>query len=156
MRIRFENPIISILFLSTFYTTVFLAAFFMTLDAFADNAQPPVDFHQTVLPILKDSCFACHVPNAAVPYTGTDPVLAKKIRKEIGDALEDLTMADKFPFPADEPSAKQLKQLEKELSKGLMPPDDQAKLKLGLDLSDKNRKILLNWVAQQKSTPDVK
>ena len=135
------------------FVSVYFSAFvLMPFTAFADNPVP-VNFHQTVLPILKDSCFACHIPNGAPPYAGTDPVLAKKIKKEIGDALEDFTMADTFPFPADEPAAKQLKQLEKELNKGFMPPDAQAKLSLGLGLSDKNRKVLLNWLAQQKTTP---
>ncbi len=129
----------------------FLAFALMPFTAFADNPAP-VDFHQTVLPILKDSCFACHVPSGAAPAAGTDPVLAKKIKKEIGDALEDFTLADKFPFPVDEPVAKQLKQLDKELSKGFMPPEAQAKLGLGLALSDKNRKVLRDWVDQQKKT----
>ena len=85
-------------------------------------------------------------------YAGTDPVMAKKIKKETGDSLDDFPMGDQFPFPDEEPVAKQLKHLEKELSKGLMPPEAQAKLGLGLPLSDKNRKILLNWVDQQKKT----
>lgn len=122
----------------------------MTFTVFADNAPAPIDFHQTVLPILKDSCFACHVPGTA--YSGADSIMAKKIKKEIGDSLEDFPMGDQFPFPDEEPVAKQLKHLEKELSKGLMPPEAQAKLGLGQSLSDKNRKILLNWVDQQKKT----
>jgi hypothetical protein len=136
---------------NTFVSVSFLAFVLMPFTAFADNPSP-VDFHPTVLPILKDSCFACHIPNGAPPYAGTDPVLAKKIKKEIGDALEDFTMSDTFPFPTGDPSAKQLKELGKELSKGFMPPDAQAKLGLGLGLSDKNRKVLMNWVAQQKAT----
>ena len=54
------------------------------------------------------------------------------------------------PSAGEDPVAKQLKHLEKELTKKMMPPDDQAKLGLGAPLSDKNRKILLDWVAQQK------
>lgn len=136
--------------LNFFISVLFLTSFFINFTAFADSAPTPIDFHQTVLPILKDSCFACHIPGSA--YAGTDLVMAKKIKKEIGDSLEDFPMGDQFPFPDEEPAAKQLKHLEKELSKGLMPPEAQAKLRLGLPLSDKNRKILLNWVDQQKKT----
>ncbi len=121
-----------------------------TTLAVADSAPTAIDFQKTVVPILKDSCFACHVPGASTPYTGTDPVVAKKIKKEVGDGLDALTMGDKFPFADEDPAAKQLKHLEKELTKGFMPPKAQAKLSLGLPLSDKNRKILLDWVAQEK------
>ncbi len=138
-------------FLTAFYITLFLANLFMALDVYADSPPVLIDFHQTVLPILKTSCFACHVPNATAPYAGTDPVIDTKIKKEIADALEDFTMGDRFPFPADEPTAKQLKHLEKELSKGFMPPDEQAKLGLGSAVSDKNRKILLDWVIWQRA-----
>jgi hypothetical protein len=118
--------------------------------AFADAPPAAIDFHQTVLPILKDSCFACHVPGANAPYTGQDPVLAKKIKKIVGGGLDALTMGDKFPFVDDDPADKQLKHLQKELSKGFMPPRSQAETGLGLPLSDKNRKILLDWVAQEQ------
>jgi hypothetical protein len=40
--------------------------------------------------------------------------------------------------------------LEKELTKGFMPPRVQAETGLGLPLSDQNRKTLLSWVAQEK------
>jgi hypothetical protein len=114
------------------------------------SADTSIDFHKTIVPILKDSCYACHVPGAAAPSVSQDPILLKKIKKEIGDGVNALTMGDKFPFADDDPAAKQLKHLEKELTKQMMPPEAQAKLGLGLPLSDKNRKILLDWVAQQK------
>jgi|GEM_PF-2443016 hypothetical protein len=130
-------------------SSLFLFAFLGSASwSLADTT--PIDFHATIVPILKDSCFACHVPGAAAPYAGTDPVTAKKIKKEVGDGVDALTMGDKFPFADEDPAAKQLKHLEKELAKGFMPPKAQAKLSLGLPLSDKNRKILLSWVAQEK------
>jgi len=140
MRFQLKKPLTSILL---------SGAFSVILTACA-SADTPIDFHKTIVPILKDSCYACHVPGAATPYAGQDPILAKKIKKEIGDGTNALTMGDKFPFADEDPAAKQLKHLEKELTKKMMPPDDQAKLGLGLPLSDKNRKILLDWVAQQK------
>src|SRR5271156_5220507 len=123
----------------------------MACASFAWADTSPIDFHQTVIPILKDSCFACHVSGADAPYASKDPVLEKHIQKITGNGVEDFTMGEQFPFPDDDPAAKQLKHLEKELSKGFMPPAAQAKLGLGLPLSDKYRKILLNWVAQEKN-----
>ena len=143
MKIQLKEAFISLLFLAAFSMIV-------NSQAFADTAPASIDFHKTVLPILKDSCFACHAPGSDASNTSKDPILVKKIKKEVSDGLEALTMGDKFPFADDDPAAKQLKHLEKELSKGFMPPEAQAKLKLGLPLSNKNRKILLDWVAQQK------
>lgn len=128
-----------------------IAAFLTTFSAGAQAGNTPIDFHQTVLPILKDSCFACHVPGGDAPYASRDPLVAKKIKKEVGDAMDHLTMGDRFPFVDEDSPAKQLKHLNKELTKEMMPPDDQGKLGLGLPLSDKNRKILLDWVTQEKN-----
>ena len=97
-------------------SSLFLFAFLGSASwSLADTT--PIDFHATIVPILKDSCFACHVPGAAAPYAGTDPVTAKKIKKEVGDGVDALTMGDKFPFADEDPAAKQLKHLEKELDR---------------------------------------
>ncbi len=134
--------------------TAFYIAF--TTQAFADNTLP-IDFYKTVLPILKNSCFACHVAGTNAPDASKDPVLIKKKNKVVGDGIDDFTMDEKFPFPADKSVTKQLKHLEKELTQHNMPPDSQSKLGLGLPLSDKNRKILLDWIAQEKNNPqDIK
>jgi hypothetical protein len=135
------------------YLKKFLFAIpFVTLSAmaFADTATTPIDFNKTVLPILKNSCYACHVAGADKPYASKDPLVEKKIAKVVADGLDALTMGDKFPFPTEQNAGKQLHHLEKVLSKGFMPPESQAKLGLGLPLSDKDRKVLLNWVAQQQ------
>jgi hypothetical protein len=151
MLARFEKNF-TLIILIAFYSSVFLATFFTILNAFAETAPGKSDFQQTVLPILKDSCFACHAPGETATYTGSDEVLAKKIKKEVSDGTEDFPMGRQFPFPDDESTATQLKHLEKELSKGLMPPEAHEKLGLGQPLSDPNRKILLNWIDQQKKT----
>ena len=67
MRVDVKNRLISVPFLAFFLTS---------FTAFADNVPTPIDFHQTVLPILKDSCFACHVLGAA--YSNTNAVMDKK------------------------------------------------------------------------------
>jgi hypothetical protein len=135
----------------TFLLMIFLSTLCFVTLGFADPAPTAIDFHQTVLPILKDSCFACHISGGDAPYASKDPELEKHIQKIAGHGVDNLTMGDKFPFPSDDPAGKQLKHMEKELSKQLMPPKSQAKLGLGLPLSDKNRKILLDWVAQEKN-----
>jgi hypothetical protein len=128
-----------------------IAMFFMTFSTvLAASAPTSIDFHLIVLPILKDSCFACHLPDGDAVRAAKDTALEKKINKEVGDGIDDFTMDEKFPFPADKSVSKQLKHLENELTQHTMPPKEQVKFGLGLPLSDKNRKLLLDWVIQQK------
>jgi hypothetical protein len=136
----------------TFIPAFLALLFFVSFSAaWADTAPAAIDFHQTVLPILKDSCFACHLPGGDAPYASKDPGLEKKIKKEAGDGVEALTMGDKFPFASDDSPAKQLKHLEKLISRQKMPPRSQSELGLGLPLTDKNRKVLLDWIAQENT-----
>lgn len=108
-----------------------------------------INFKKTILPILQNSCFACHNNTSGAPADVSAAIL-KKVDKEIGDAAEDFSMNDSFPFDNDEPAAKQLKQLEKQLTREFMPPDEQEKYHMGSPLSDQDRKTLLTWVAQEK------
>jgi hypothetical protein len=141
MFINYKNTLAVALFIGTFAS-----------QAMADTAPAAIDFHKTVLPILKSSCFACHVAGADKPYTSKDPAIEKKIQNAVSDGLDALTMGDKFPFPSEQSPGKQLHHLEKVLTKGFMPPESQAKYGIGQPLSDKDRKVLLKWVAQvQKS-----
>ncbi len=115
------------------------------------KASPKIDFKKTVLPVLQNSCFACHNNTTGAP-DNVSPSVLKKMNKVISDGTEDFSMSETFPFNNDEPLAKQIKHLEKEISKGFMPPDEQAKYHLGAPLSDKDRKTLLDWVAQEKAS----
>ena len=129
--------------------TFFTFSLLCLTSSYVKAGDANIDFNKTILPILKDSCFACHVPGGDAPYASKDPLLSKKIKKEVADALENLTMGDHFPFADEDSAAKQLKHLEKQLTKYRMPPNAQAELGLGLPLSDTNRKLLLKWITQQ-------
>lgn len=138
--------------------TALLAAGFLSLGllspALADNAAPatasPIDFKTTVLPILQNSCFACHVPGTQVTLP-TDPDLAAKAKKQIDHATDKFAMGDKFPFPNDDTTEKQIHHMQKTIYKGFMPPKSQVKLGLGSPLSDQDRKTLLAWLDQLQS-----
>lgn len=133
--------------------TTLLAAGFLSLGllapALADDAAPaaPIDFKTTVLPILQNSCFACHVSGTQVTLP-SDPGLAKKAQNVMDHASQGFAMGNSFPFPNDESPAKQLNHLQKSLAKGFMPPKSQTKLGLGAPLSKQDRATLLAWVAQ--------
>ena len=136
--------------------TIPLALGFLSLGALcpvlAADAAPAtaIDFKTTVLPILKNSCFACHVSGTPVTLP-TDPMLAKKAQNAINHASGKFPLGNSFPFPCEDPPAKQINLLQKSISKGFMPPKSQTKLGLGSPLSDQDRKTLLSWVAQLKS-----
>ncbi len=135
-----------------------LAAGFLSLGllapALADDATPAatIDFKATVLPILQNSCFACHVSGTKVTLPA-DPALAKKAQNQMDRAVERFAMGGSFPFPNDQSPAKQIAHMQKVISKGFMPPKSQAKLGLGSPLSAQDRSTLLAWLAQLQNAP---
>ena len=108
------------------------------------------NYIKTVLPILKQSCFACHGPQPQSLDLIQDPVLRKKATKVINKAQGMLQMEARFPFSKDEDPKQDLKDMSKALKKGWMPPEAQKKFNLGSPLSDVDRKTLLDWVAKSR------
>lgn len=115
-----------------------------------NGSQAKIDFSKTVLPILRESCFPCHVSGFYVPMPSITSDVARKIRKEAAKAQGDFEMGSQFPFSNELTAKKQLDHLAKELKEKKMPPESQKKLGVGLPLSDGNRKVLLEWVVQEK------
>jgi hypothetical protein len=117
------------------------------------SPRPSLDFQTKILPILQNSCFACHAPNESHQNTSRDDATpGKGIEKEIMNAVNSFEMGPQFPFPDEQSPVKQLDKLEKKIRRRLMPPESQKKLGLGSDLSDKDRGLLLNWIAQIRKT----
>ncbi len=142
----------------TLKKTALLAAGFLSLGllapALADDAAPAaaIDFKTAVLPILQNSCFACHVSGTSVTLPA-DPDLAKKAQNEMDRAVDKFAMGASFPFPNDQSADKQINHLQKSVGKGFMPPKNQVKLGLGKPLSKQDRATLLAWVAQLQAAP---
>lgn len=130
----------------------FLAALFpQTLLADAtNNGSIQVDFSKTALPILQQSCFACHGPKPQSTDNIQDPDLKKKAIKVIAKAQKEFTMSEIFPFPESDSPKDDLKDISKSLQKGWMPPKSQKTLNLGRPLSDQDKKALLDWASRTK------
>jgi len=130
----------------------FLAALFpQTLLADAtNNGSIQADFSKTALPILQQSCFACHGPKPQSTDSIQDPDLKKKADKMIAKAQKNFLMAETFPFPESDDPKDDLKDISKSLQKGWMPPKSQKKMNLGQPLSDPDKKALLDWAARAK------
>jgi len=108
------------------------------------------NYVKTVLPILKQSCFACHGPKPQNLDRILDPDLRKKSKKVIDSAHDMLQMEERFPFSGDTNPKQDLRDMSKALKKGWMPPEEQKKFNLGSPLSDADRKTLLDWVAKSR------
>jgi len=114
--------------------------------------QEKIDYKTAVLPVLQRSCFTCHESKTTQKIlSSSDNGLGKKRAKEIGDAIGDFEMGPQFPFPDDRTPKTQLAKMERKLRHQAMPPDIQAKLKLGSPLSDADRDLLLGWISQIRS-----
>jgi cytochrome c553 len=136
-------------FISTAFLLILTALFPQILLAgTTDKAALQADFSKTALPILQQSCFACHGPKPQSTDNIQDPDLKKKADKMIAKAQKEFAMAETFPFPQSDEPKDDLKDIAKSLQKGWMPPKSQKKLNLGQPLSAQDKKALLDWVAR--------
>ncbi len=127
-------------------SALFLISFLWISPAWSGEIQD--DFTKSALPILRQSCFACHGPKPNNPDSIQDPDLRKKAIKTIIMAQREFPMAETFPFPDSDDPPEDLKLLAKILKKGLMPPKDQKQYNFGSPLAEKEKKALLDWVAR--------
>lgn len=117
-----------------------------------NGSQTKIDFTKTVLPILRQSCFPCHVSDSYIPMPSVSSDIARKIRREAAKAQGDFEMGTQFPFLNELTARKQLEHLAKELKERKMPPETQKKLGVGAPLSEADRKVLLGWVSEVKGS----
>jgi hypothetical protein len=108
------------------------------------------DYSKTALPILQQSCFACHGPKPQSIDGIQDPKLRKKAVKAVIRAQKTFPMAETFPFPESEDSKDDLKIFSKSLRKSVMPPKYQKTLNMGQPLSALGKKALLDWAARTR------
>lgn len=116
----------------------------------ASSRKLQADFSKSALPILQQSCFACHGPKPQSTDNITDPDLKKKADKMIAKAQKNFLMGETFPFPESDSPLDDLKDISKSLKKGWMPPKSQKAMNLGQPLSDQDKKTLLDWVDRAK------
>lgn len=103
---------------------------------------------KSALPILKQSCFACHGPKPQDISLIQDPGLRDKAQKSIAKAQKEFPMNGKFPFPVSRYAQANLKDFYDSLRKNLMPPKEQKDLGLGRPLSDEDRQALMEWALE--------
>jgi hypothetical protein len=114
----------------------------------ADPAQMEIlqkDYTHSALPLLKQSCFACHGPNPQYPDSFANPDRYKNTLKVISDAQRDFPMSDSFPFPASLNLKADIKELSNSVQKNWMPPQTQKEFNLGRPLTSQDKKNLLKW-----------
>ncbi|HTA76479.1 MAG TPA: heme-binding domain-containing protein [bacterium] len=111
---------------------------------------------KTALPILRQSCFACHGPHPQNVDMIQDPALRKKAEKAIAGSQDMFPMAESFPFGENDDSRAELKDIVKNLKKGWMPPEEQKTCNLGASLSDADKKVILDWAEKSIKTLDPK
>ncbi len=104
------------------------------------------DYGSKVLPIFRQSCFACHGPQPQDTDHVADPDAQRRMVKLIKRAKYQFPMVETFPDPGDDDPADSLGRLIKSLKKDAMPPAKSQKLfGMGQPLSAKDKKIILSW-----------
>jgi hypothetical protein len=102
-------------------------------------------YTKKALPILKQSCFACHGPKPQDTSLIQDPGMRDRAEKTVAKAQKEFPMNAAFPFPVSIYPKADLKDFYDSLRKNLMPPKEQKELGLGNPLGDADRKALLDW-----------
>ncbi len=127
---------------------LFLSAISLPQILLADTPGPgslQSDFSKTALPILRQSCFACHGPKPIDTDDIQNLDQRKNTAKLIADAQKVYPMGETFPFPGSLKPKLDLKQFSDSLQKNWMPPGTQKTLNLGRPLRDQAKKNLLDW-----------
>ena len=112
----------------------------------SEIAKVNADYAEKVLPIFRQSCFACHGPQPLDTDHVQDPLAQKRMAKLIKRAKYQFPMFETFPYPGDDDPEESLRHLVKSMKKNSMPPEKSQKLfKMGQPLGAKERKIILDW-----------
>jgi hypothetical protein len=131
---------------SIVFTATSVLVFLLVHRAWSGELQD--DFSKTALPILRQSCFACHGPKPNHFDSLLDPGVRKKAVKTVMMAQREFPMSETFPFPESDDPQEDLKLLVKTLKKGLMPPREQKLYNFGIPLAEKDKKALQDWATR--------
>ncbi len=101
---------------------------------------------KSVKPIFQKSCFDCHSSNTQYPWYSNIPGVKQLIRSDVSEAKEHLDMTNDFPFSGHGEPLEDLKAIGKQVDNGEMPPFRYMIIHSESELSETDKKIILEWV----------
>ncbi|MEO6455807.1 MAG: heme-binding domain-containing protein [Ginsengibacter sp.] len=114
-----------------------------------------VNVPDTVLNVLKNSCYDCHSNNTRYPwYVNIEPV-GWIMAKHIKDGKEDLNFSE-FSNYSKRKQANKLRAIETSIKEGSMPISSYTFMHTNANLSEENKKLVIDWALHVKDSMDVK
>ena len=103
-------------------------------------------YNSDIKKIFAAKCFDCHSGTTKYPWYYKVPGINVLINSHIKEARSHLDMTEGFPFKSHEQPAEDLKELEKVVKKGSMPPWYYTPFHSGSKLNESDRSKVLNWI----------
>lgn len=104
-----------------------------------------------VHPIFKTSCLPCHSAQLPLPWYGRLPGVQKEMKEEFAHAVEDLDLDAEVYVAGKSLSPETLKNIEKVVKRGKMPPKSYVALHWKARLSKSERDAILNWIQDERA-----
>lgn len=107
---------------------------------------------QQVAAILENKCAHCHVPNTPAPFYAAIPGFSGVIASDVAEALASIDLAAEL-FPGENAKIAEpvLAKIEREIAAGSMPPAPYRAFHWSSGLSDSDKSVLKNWIAQTRA-----
>ena len=104
-----------------------------------------------VAAVLEGKCAHCHVPGTPVPYYAKLPVVSALIAGDIAQGLRSMDLvAELFPGADAKVSEPALAKIEREVTKGDMPPASYLLAHWNCGLNAAEKAAIQQWIAQTR------
>lgn len=104
------------------------------------------DYKIKVAKIFESKCFDCHSSKTTYPWYYQIPGVNLLMNSHIKEAREHIDMTNGFPFKSHETPLADLKELEKTIVKGTMPPWYYTPFHKNSKITANEQKTVLNWI----------
>jgi len=103
--------------------------------------------------VENSGCILCHSANPKLPYYSKWPIIGDKIKKDASHAISRIDIHEIWmQFQnGKQINLTKLNEIEKVIQDKSMPPFSYTILRPGSAINSKEKKIILEWIAQQKA-----
>ncbi len=140
---------------------VFIAIQFIQPVHNNSNAIPPADITKTlnvpdkVLDIFKNSCYDCHSNNTRYPWYVNIQPMGWIMARHIKEGKENLNFND-FGSYSKRKQANKLRAIAESIKDGSMPISSYTIMHTDAKLTEENKKLISDWVANTRDSMELK
>lgn len=106
------------------------------------------DYKVKVAKVFESKCFDCHSSKTSYPWYYQEPGVNLLMNSHIKEARGHLDMSNGFPFKSHETPLADLRELEKTILKGSMPPWYYRPFHKNAEITPDEQKTVLKWIRE--------